>query len=109
MTRILPRSVLPARNARTNSGSGNASGEWRKVYTLADMDSQEHIFAARTGNTSYEFFPEEIQDAFRVAYITCQGGGPSQQIVYDMTGGWVFNLRLIPVEEKPRWQDKMNE
>ena len=45
---------------KTESGRGNARGEWRKVYTLADMDSQAHIFAARTVNKSYEFHAEDI-------------------------------------------------
>ena len=50
-----------------------------------------------------------MQEALRVAYSTIQDGGPSQQIEYDMTGGWVFNIRLISEDEKPRWQDKMKD
>jgi hypothetical protein len=50
------------------------------------MDSQENIFAARTGNQS--------QVALRGAYRTIQRGGPSQQIEYDMTGGWVFQHQV---------------
>ena len=45
----------------------------------------------------------------RVAYTTIQDGGAPQPIEHDTTGGWVFNIRLISVEEKPRWQDTMKE
>ena len=26
-----------------------------------------------------------------------------------MTGGWVFNIRFVSVEEKPRWQDTVKD
>ena len=73
------------------------------------MDSKGHTFASRTGNKSYEFYPEEIQVALRGAYRTIQRGGPPQQIEYDITGGLVFNAMLVSVEEKPCWQNTMNE
>ena len=60
-----------------------------------------------TGNVGYEFYPVEIQEALRVPYSTIQEGGPSQEIVYDMTGGWAFTINFLAVEETPRWQDQM--
>ena len=66
------------------------------------MNSKEHIFAARTGKDASEFFPEEIQEALRAPCSTFQDGRASQQTEYDMTRGWVLNIRLISEDEKPR-------
>ena len=74
MTRILPVSVIAARKKR-QSGKDKAWEECRKVYTPANMDSKEHMFADKTGNASYEFYPEEIHEALRVAYNTVQEVG----------------------------------
>ena len=31
----------------------------------------------------------------------------SQDVLYDMTGGWVYKLRLFSEEEKPDWDEEL--
>ena len=73
------------------------------------MDSTDHIFAASTANKHYYFYTEAIQEELRAKYKIILEGGPPQQLVYDMFGGWAFNVRLISDAEKPDWQGTLNE
>ena len=73
------------------------------------MDSTDNICAARTANKHDDFNPEAIQEELRAKYKNTLEGGPSQQIVYDMTGGWAFKIKLISDAGKPEWQETWNE
>ena len=75
--------------------------DFHKLYAATDLDTTENLFAARMRNTTYEFYPEKIQQALREKDKTVQEGGASQQIEYDMTDGWLFKIWLITAKEKP--------
>eukprot|EP00974_Lingulodinium_polyedra_P019315 1864453-Lingulodinium_polyedra.AAC.1 len=56
----------------------------------------------------YELYPEEVQKELCAKWtqIREQGAG-SQDFEYDMTGGWVFIVRLFHEEEKPAWREEV--
>ena len=58
----------------------------------------------KLGKDNYELYPEEIQIKLRACWEQVQDGN-SQNCEYDMTGGWLFNIRLFDDDEKPEWDE----
>ena len=83
-----PEARTRPKKSKKHRGGGKA---WEgKDYTLADMDTKEDIFAARTGKNSYCVYPEAIQKELRDKYTAILASGPSQEILYEMNTGWAF-------------------
>ena len=45
----------------------------------------------------------------REAWAAMDGGWGSRDVLYDMTNGWVFKLRLFGEEEKQDWDDQLEK
>ena len=66
------------------------------------IESNEDIFCAKLDH-KYEYYPEQIQQKLRTMYGRIQETDTSQQMEYDMTDGWVFQLRLFNHAERDEW------
>ncbi len=71
-------------------------------YTTPKMD-EEPIYMAKLGKKGTAY-PQEIQEELRNLAYDLWESGNSQQMEYDMTGGWVYNLRLIHNSERELWE-----
>ena len=81
-------------------------GTWKnhaERYTEAKMD-EAPIYMTKLGKKSTEAYPQEIQEELRKLATRLQESGDSQQMEYDMTDGWVYNLRLIATSERELWE-----
>ncbi len=93
-------------------GNGTRSSEdvwklWKEKYTAADEDKDPLFMVPLVYPEDYPgrkitltVYPEEIQEQLRAKYALIEGGSSSQQIVYDMTAGWRYTIRLFDEREK---------
>ena len=66
------------------------------------------VFKTLLGKCQYEYYPEEVQKELRDLWKDIQENGKaSQQLVYDMIGGWVFVVRLFHENEKQCWYERV--
>ena len=81
-------------------------GTWKnhaERYTDAKMD-EAPIYMTKLRKKSTQAYPQEIQEELRKLATRLQESGDSQQMEYDMTDGWVYNLRLIATSERELWE-----
>ena len=76
--------------------------EFNDKYTAANEATDEPLFSVMLGKDNYEVYPQEIQIKLRACWEQVQDGN-SQNCEYDMTGGWLFNIRLYDEREKREW------
>ena len=90
---------------------GAAWKEWSEKYTAIEPDKRttSPLFWTRLGGQQVEFYPIEIQERLVKAKVAVDADGESKDIEYDMTGGWMYKLRIFGVSEKDKWEDKMSE
>ena len=82
---------------------------WRETFTPFDEDeATEDYYYTRTGgkSTTIAIYPAEIQEKLRTAAVWTPGW-ESRDIEYDMTDGWVYNIRLFSEEEQPGWTEQL--
>jgi len=82
---------------------------WRDAFPAANEDTDEPIYCVKLGTDTYEVYPQEIQEKLRAAADEVERGANSKTVEYDMTGGWVFNLRIFDAEEKNDWTSTLNK
>ena len=80
---------------------GEAWKDWHEKYTIFDEDgAEEPYYITRLGKNELSAYPEEIQlQLLEKAPSACSS---SQDIEYDMGGGWIYKLRLFCEDEKKR-------
>ena len=74
-----------------------------------DKDRMCPFFYTRLGEKQTEAYPNEIQEELMKATDEVESQGESKDIVYDMTGGWFYKLRIFGGSEKAEWQEKLSE
>ena len=57
----------------------------------------------KLGKNTYDAYPEKIQVQLRDLVKKLEEGQDSQTLLYDMAGGWRFNIRLFVESEKSEW------
>ena len=62
------------------------------------------MLCVKLGKGKYELYPEGIQQQLRIMYAQTVTDATSQEMEYDMTGGWVYKLRLFNQEERDSWE-----
>ena len=67
------------------------------------------MFGCKLGKNNYELYPEEIQQQLRTMYARTITDATSQEMEYDMTGGWVYKLRLFCQAERALWEDNLQK
>ena len=84
--------------------------EWNDLYTPFDPDTQcITYFYTRISSKKLEYYPQEIQHKLLEASEASETGNASKDIEYDMTNGWVFNLRIFGGSEQEDWEEKLSE
>lgn len=86
----------------------NAWKAFHEKYTEAKGDEGEDVYMVKLGQNSYELYPEEIQEQLRANAAAIAEDSCSKSLVYDMTDGWLFHVRLFSAEELPQWEDKLS-
>ena len=98
----------PARRKKKKGGSGWK--EWKEKYTAFTVDmGLPGCFYTRLGEKQVSAYPLEIQEKLSKALDAKDKDKTSQDVEYDMTGGWVFNLRIISDTEMPAWKEKLSD
>ena len=83
--------------------------EWYDTYTIHDTEkSRDPYFYTRLGPKEISVYPTEIQEPLRAAFELASSG-TSHSIEYDMTGGYIYKLRIFGGEEKEAWVKKLSE
>ena len=78
------------------------------MHLILDEDkAQAADYCTRLGTNNTAPHPVEIQTLLceRAEGLANRTG--SQDLEYDMKGGWVYRLRLFSEEEKPRWEEQL--
>ena len=85
---------------------GEAWKDWHEKYTIFDEDgAEEPYYITRLGKNELSAYPQEIQlQLLEKAPSACSS---SQDIEYDMGGGWIYKLRLFCEDEKKEWLEKL--
>ena len=87
---------------------GSGWKEWRTKYTDFDKDDTEYFYT-RLGGSQTIVYPQEIQEELLKAKDARDSEGVSQDKVYDMTGGYVYKLRIFGGTEQADWEEKLSE
>ena len=90
--------------------SGSSWKEWSGKYTAFDSDKEETTrFYTRLGEQKVSTYPQEIQEELLKATDESEADKASKDIVYDMTRGWLYNLRIFGGSEKEEWEEMLSE
>ena len=101
----------PTGGKKKKKKGGSSWKEWNDKYSAIDPD-KEHVtpyFYTRLGKKKIAYYPQEIQEELVKAQDEVEQQGVSKDIEYNMTGGWMYKLRIFGVSEKDKWEDKMSE
>ena len=97
------------KKSKKASQKGDGWKNWRETFTPFDEDeATEDYYYTRTGSksTTIAIYPAEIQEKLRKAAVWTPGW-ESRDIEYDMTDGWVYNIRLFSEEEQKDWGEQL--
>ena len=90
--------------------SGSSWKEFSEKYTAFDSDKEETArFYTRLGERKLSTYPQEIQEELLKAKEDSEADKASKDIVYDMTGGYFYNLRIFGGSEKEEWEEMLSE
>ena len=89
---------------------GAAWQEWNDKYTAANKDTNEPVYMVQLGrkDRNMELYPEQIQTQLREQRLMMASGEASRPIAYDMGGGWLYHVTLIPEKDKHRWEERLS-
>ena len=99
----------PGGKKKHKKKSGSSWKEWSGKYTAIDSDKEETRFYTRLGGQKVATYPQEIQEELLKATEESEAEGVSKDIVYDMTGGWLYKLRIFGGSEKECWEETLSE
>ena len=68
-----------------------------------DEESAGPHYKVKLGKDTYETYPQEVQSTLRELAQVVEAQAEAREYEYDMTGGYIFTLRLFPPAEKERW------
>ena len=79
---------------------GSGWEQWKKKYTPVDPATEKNYFYTRLGEKDTQPYPKEIQDELLKKKAESEDEMTSKDLLYDMTDGYFYNLRIFGGGEK---------
>ena len=102
-----------AKQKRKRKGNKGQKWVWKQFmerYTAVDEDdSAGPHYKVKLGKDTYETYPQEVQTMLREMAQVVEAQTAAREMDYDMTGGFVFTLRLFPPAEKEWWAEVLGK
>ena len=100
---------LSLTGSRRRRKKGSGWEQWKKKYTPVDPATEKNYFYTRLGEKDTQPYPKEIQDELLKKKAESEDEMTSKDLLYDMTDGYFYNLRIFGGGEKEKWEDKLSK
>ena len=88
---------------------GSGWEQWKKKYTPVDPATEKNYFYTRLGEKDTQPYPKEIQDELLKKKAESEDEMTSKDLLYDMTDGYFYNLRIFGGDETEKWEETLSK